>query len=159
MSSFKLKVLIFLSVLFAISPLYAQTGQEREKDIKRYREIFYKELGLSPEQQQRMEENRKNQREEKQRVFEAIKEKRAQLQKRLKEPDISIEKVQPLVNEIKSLQGQLIDFRIKGILSAKETLTEEQFEKLQEMAERRLQKRKKAVNKFKNTKSCCKANR
>ena len=52
------------------------------------------------------------------------------------------QKIEPLANEIKSLQAQLIDSRINGIFAVKEILTPEQFAKFQQMAEKWQKERK-----------------
>jgi Spy/CpxP family protein refolding chaperone len=55
----------------------------------------------------------------------------------LKDPAVTRAKVEPLVNEIKSLQGQLIDQRIGGIFAVKEILTPEQIAQFNQLMEKR----------------------
>jgi Spy/CpxP family protein refolding chaperone len=54
----------------------------------------------------------------------------------MKNPAVTVASVQPLVNEIKSLQTQIIDGRISGIFAVKEILTPEQFAKFQQTTEK-----------------------
>lgn len=127
---------------FALSAAYGQ-GQE---GFKQYSEEQYgkivKELSLAPEQQKSLEENRKAQREEMKKTRSEIKERHAQLREALKNPDVTRAAVEPLVNEIKSLQAQLIDRRIDGIFTVKAILTKEQFVKFQQLMEKQHEKRK-----------------
>ncbi|HOW35533.1 MAG TPA: Spy/CpxP family protein refolding chaperone [Candidatus Omnitrophota bacterium] len=101
-----------------------------------------KELNLTPEQQEKLEANRKAQREETAKLFAAMKEKQAKLKEELTNPAVTKEAVAPIVSEIKSLQEQLTDRRVDGILAVKEILTPEQFEKFQQLTEKRPEKGK-----------------
>ncbi len=144
---------------FAINAVY---GQERsgfkQHGQEQYGNIF-KELNLTPEQQKKLEENRDIQRVEMKKTRSEIKEKHGELRGKLKNPDITRTAVEPLVNEIKSLQLQLIDHRINGIFTVKEILTKEQFIKFQQLIEKLQEKRKEHFwNWFKGRKKACLTN-
>ncbi|KPK97532.1 MAG: hypothetical protein AMJ95_08680 [Omnitrophica WOR_2 bacterium SM23_72] len=128
--------------LLMTGTLYAQPPREKGRPYAGPKDRIIQELNLSPEQQSRLEENRKAQRQEMKRLHDAVKEKNTKLREALKNPGVTREGVQPLTNELKSLQAQLIDSRINGILAVKEILTPEQFSRFNEMMEKRSRPRK-----------------
>ena len=130
--------IIGVAVIFlAVSLLYAQdyndTGAFRRPAGKGQQGAIVKALNLTPEQEHKLQENRKAQRQELAGLMEAIREKQEKLQSELKDPKATRAKLQPLIAEIKSLQVRLIDQRINGIFAVKEILTAEQFAKFQEL--------------------------
>jgi Spy/CpxP family protein refolding chaperone len=128
--------------LFMVSAVYAQTQRAGKPDGGRLKEGIYKELNLTPEQQKKLEENRKEQRQKFSQLRTTMMEKEKQMQQALKDPGVTREKIEPLVKEIKSLQAQLIDQRVSGIFAVKETLTPEQNSKLYQLMEKRKESRK-----------------
>lgn len=153
-------VIIGLAVFFfTVSSVHAQeqgAGMHAEKqrvgksNETRFKEGIYKELNLTPEQQQKLEENRKTHRGKTSQLRTTMMEKEKQLQQALKDPDVSNVKVEPLVNEIKSLQAQLIDQRVSGIFAVKEILTSEQISKLNQLMEKRKEGRKGRFQEWQN---------
>ena len=145
-------VMIGLAVsFFTVSSVYAQeqmigrhaqTQSVGKPDGARLKEGIYKELNLTPEQQKKLEENRKAQREKTSQLRTTMMEKEKQLQQALKDSGVTRVKVEPLVNEIKSLQAQLIDQRVSGIFAVKDILTPEQISKLNQLMEKRKEGRK-----------------
>jgi Spy/CpxP family protein refolding chaperone len=135
----KIKLIIIgLAVFFlTVSSVYAETQNIGKPAGGRLRESIYKELNLTPEQQKKLEENRKAQREKTSQLRTAMQEKERALQQALKDPAVTRDKVEPLVNEIKSLQAQLIDQRVSGIFAVKEILTPEQMGKFNQFMEKR----------------------
>ncbi|MFH0827068.1 MAG: periplasmic heavy metal sensor [Candidatus Omnitrophota bacterium] len=131
-----------VALLFTAGTLYAQPSDKEGKACDEPKGRMFKELNLTQEQQSRLEQNRQTQQQEMKRLHEVVKEKHTKLQESLKNPSVTREGVQPLANEIKSLQAQLIDSRINGIFAVKEILTPEQFARFQEMAEKRQEHRK-----------------
>ncbi|MFH1458074.1 MAG: periplasmic heavy metal sensor [Candidatus Omnitrophota bacterium] len=132
-----------LAVLFlSAGTLYAQPPDKEEGTCDGPKGRMFKELNLTQEQQSRLEQNRKAQRIEMKKLHEAVNEKHAKLQEALKNPSVTRELVQPLADEIKFLQAQLIDHRMNGIFAAKEILTREQFAKFQEKTEKRKEGKK-----------------
>lgn len=137
------RIVIGLAIVFlATSMAYAQLQGGSKQHNDKQRERIFKELNLTPEQQKKLEENRKVQREDIAKLQQAIKEKHAKLQEELKNPGVTRSTVEPLVNDIKSLQAQLIDRRINGIFTVKEILTPEQFVKFQSLIEKQKVNRK-----------------
>ena len=144
-------VIVGLAVsLLAVGSVFAQeqsAGMPEHKqmtgaDAGKIKEGIYKELNLTPEQQQKLEANRKGQREKISQLRTAMMGKEKQMQQALKDPGAPRASVEVLVNEIKSLQGQLIDQRISGILAVKEILSPEQIAKLDQLMEKRKENRK-----------------
>ena len=136
-------VSIGLAVFFLmVSSVYAQEQSAGKPEGSRAKEGIFKELNLTPEQQNKLEENRKAQREKTSQLRERMMEKEKQLQQALKDPGVTKVKVEPLLNEIKSSQAQLIDQRVSGIFAVREILTPEQVSKLTQLMEKRKEGRK-----------------
>jgi Spy/CpxP family protein refolding chaperone len=129
---------IGLMVFFlTVSSVYAETQYSGRSGGGKIKEGIYKDLNLTPEQQKKLEDNRKAQREETTQLRTAMRAKEKELQQALKDPAVTKAGVQPLVNEIKSLQGQLIDHRVSGIFAVKQILTPEQIAKFNQLMEKR----------------------
>ncbi|MCX5703207.1 MAG: Spy/CpxP family protein refolding chaperone [Candidatus Omnitrophica bacterium] len=136
-------VIIGLAVFFLTgSSGYAQMQYQDKPSAGRLKEGIYKELNLTPEQQKKLEANRKAQREKTSQLRTAMREKEKILQQALKDPVVTKVKVEPLVNEIKSLQAQLIDQRVSSIFAVREILTPEQLAKFNQLMEKRKEGRK-----------------
>jgi len=140
----KIKLIIIgLAVVFlTTSTLYAQSQGQMQKRGDEYRGGITKELNLTPEQQDKLAVNRKAQREEVAKLLAAIREKQVKLGEELKNPAVTRAAIEPLANEIKALQAQLIDCRINGIFVVKQILSPEQFAKFGQMTEKRQENRK-----------------
>ena len=114
---------------------YKHYGDEQKRDV-------FKALNLTQEQQKNLEENRNAQREEMKKLRAAMKEKQTQLQQALKDPSTDRVSVEPIVNEIKSLQAQSIELRVNGILAVKNILTPQQYAEFQQIMDKRKEGRK-----------------
>jgi len=131
-------IIIALAVVFlTVSAVYAQTQNPGQDYASGQKKLIFKELNLTPEQQKRLEENRQAQRQEMEKLHTAMKEKQAKLQEALKDPAATIATVEPLANDMKSLQAQLIDHRVNAIFAVKEILTPQQFAKFGQMTQKR----------------------
>lgn len=131
-------VMIGLAALFlTVSSVYAQEQSAGKPDAAKAKEGIFKELNLTPEQHQKLETNRKAHRQKAEQLRTSMMEKEKQLQQVLKDSGATRAKIEPLVNEIKSLQGQLIDQRVSGIFAVKEILTPEQVTQLHQLMEKR----------------------
>ena len=137
MKRIKVIVIGLVAVFLMASAVYAEAQSPGQKRAGWQKERVFKELNLTPEQEKKLEENRKAQGEAMKALFTASKEKEKKLQENLKNPAVTRAAVEPLVKEIKDLQGQLIERRIAGIFAVKEILTPEQFTKFQQMTEKR----------------------
>lgn len=103
--------------------------------FKEKKEAVFKELNLTPEQDKLLKEAKAAHRTEMEELGKALKAKRDALQNALSAPGVTRKQVEPIASEIKSLEAQMVDRRIDGILKIKEILTPEQYQKLQGMKE------------------------
>jgi Spy/CpxP family protein refolding chaperone len=128
--------------LLAFSGAYAQEQNAERPEAAKVREEIYKELNLSAEQNQKLEANRKEQREKMLQLRNRVMGKEKQMRQAIEEAGVSRAGVEQLANELKDLQGQMIDQRVNGIYQVKEILTKEQFAKLNQIMEKRKEKMK-----------------
>jgi Spy/CpxP family protein refolding chaperone len=112
-----------------------QEKGQRYKAWKQRHEDFIKELGLTQEQQDKLDALRKAHREENKDLREALKEKRQALKKELAKPVSDNNAISAIATEMKDIQAQLIDNRINNILQVKEVMTPEQYQKFQQKCE------------------------
>ncbi len=129
------KIVILLAV--AVMAAGAAYAPQKCKDAHQGGDIrgrVFEKLNLTAEQQKSLEGNRKIQREKMKGLRAAMKEKYARLQQTLKEPSADKASVEPIVNEIKALQAQSLEYRVDGILEVKKILTPEQYAQFQQMA-------------------------
>lgn len=102
-------------------------GPAREKAFDK----IVQELGLTVEQQKLIKEQRAERRRKMLDANQELRNKRMQLKQELEKKDVDKGKIQNLVNEIKSLQGQQLELRVADTLAMKEIFTPEQYEKFQ----------------------------
>ncbi|MDD5566401.1 MAG: Spy/CpxP family protein refolding chaperone [Candidatus Omnitrophica bacterium] len=148
MKKTKLLYIGITAVFLAASPMYVFAQEERGRPGDEHKGRLASTLNLTEEQQQKLEVNRKAQRQEMEKLFTAMKDKQKQLQEQLASPAVTQETVTPIANELKSIQAQLIDHRISGILAVKEILTPEQFAKFHQMMEEGKRDRKGRIENF-----------
>ena len=122
--------------LLASAAAFSQPMQEGEgpggmrgRRGDRIMDRLTEELGLSPEQQQQLKEQKKANNEEMKRIHEQLRDKRGALHEQLQKPVTDEAKVNKIVSEMKALQSEQLDQRINSFLGMKEILTPEQFEK------------------------------
>ena len=123
-------------VILAVNTVYALGGDDSKSGDKKDRGGIFKELNLTEEQQQKMKQNRADQRQQTEDLFKSVKEERARLQQALQDPSVTKNKVEPIVAKIKSLEGEIVDNRVSGIFKVKEILTPEQYAKFNEIMEK-----------------------
>jgi len=122
----RIKVLVvgFAIVFFTLSAAYAQGQGKYHQGGQGDKESIFKELNLTPEQKQKLEDNR------------------LKLQEKLNDPAVTRSSVEPLISEIKIIQAELIDHRINGIFAVKAILTPEQFAKFNQLMEKQMKSKK-----------------
>lgn len=147
MKSTKLFVICSAVILLMASALYAQEQGGYNQGGQPRKERIFKELNLTPEQQQKLTDNRSAQHAQMVKLQGAMKEKQEKLREEVKNPAATRSTVDPIVNEIKSLQAQIIDQRINAIFAVKQILTPEQFIKFQQMTEKWQQNKKERMQK------------
>lgn len=133
-------IALVIMALSAAGTVFASSDCQREganKDHKGRMEALVKELNLTADQQRQLEESRTAYRQQAGELRGKIKEKRGALKTALSKPGVTKEGVEPIVAEIKTLQAQMVDQRVDGILSVKKILTPEQFEKMQQKMDKK----------------------
>jgi len=141
-----LTVLALVGILGLTGSANAQTitdlTEDEVKMIQKKREMKEKfkakmkeALGISDEQQQKLEEHRKAHRKQGKQYYGSIKDLKKQLKAELEKLDFDIAKVRGIHGEMKSLKIQMADQRLEGILQVREILTAEQFKKFSELKE------------------------
>ncbi len=92
-------------------------------------ERMMEELGLSEDQQQKLEANREAQIVIGKKLFKGFAEKQKELAEELEKESTNRSAINALAAHLKDIQGQMIDHRIDSVLAVKEILTPEQFQK------------------------------
>ena len=117
-------------------------GQGQEKDGKRAwekmeekREKFIKELGLTPEQEEQIKNLRKEKKEKRGELWIKIQAQRLELKEELEKPTTDRARIDSIIAELNVLMAEKLEQRVEGILSMKETLTPEQYEKFKNKIE------------------------
>ena len=90
------------------------------------------ELGLTPEQQNQIDAQRKKQRKETEALRIKLQARRAVLQEELNKPSVNRAAVSDLVKKVNTIRGDMFSQRIEGILAMKEILTPDQYDELKE---------------------------
>jgi Spy/CpxP family protein refolding chaperone len=134
----RVSVMVLAVVFLAVSAACAQEKGKNHQGEQGKKENIFKELNLTPEQKKKLDENRVAQDQELSKLHSAVREKYEELEKDLKDPAVTKAAVAPLINQIKSLQLQLIDNRINGIFEVKAILTPEQFAKFNQIMEEKI---------------------
>lgn len=141
-------VAVIMASAFALSTAtaFAQFPDDSgyaEKSHKGGKDGLFKELNLTNQQRADIEAYRAKTKEATKALRETLHAKRADLKTELSKPTIDKNKVNSIVSEIKMATGQLIDQRVASILSLKQILTPEQFQKMTAKTEDRKGKRDK----------------
>ena len=123
--------------LFAVQNYsYAFPGGEEGQWSKKWEEKIaeiHKQLGITPQQQERLKAHREQFRSQTKALFQQIKGKKDEISQELQKSNFDINKVRQIHTELKSLQGQMEDNRLEGILEVRKILTPEQFTKFMQM--------------------------
>ncbi|MEW5896020.1 MAG: Spy/CpxP family protein refolding chaperone [Candidatus Omnitrophota bacterium] len=115
-----------------------QDGQGfKGNSIEKIKARVKEELGLDDVQQQKLDEHRAIHREQSRQYIELTKTLREQLKTELEKTDLDIAKIHSIHEQLKTINNQMADHRLEGILQVREILTAEQFNKFFELKERR----------------------
>lgn len=125
-----------VTVLFSLPNAHAQPfceasgngGQHGERKMGN----FIKELDLTAEQQDQMKKQRNEHREKNKKLQARLKIKMFELKQELEKETSDRGKIYSIVAEVNALQRDLLAQRVQGVLSTKEILTPEQFEKFKQ---------------------------
>ncbi len=144
----KTKRVVFVAVVFSLmsSPLVFAASPERgwggKRDImgkmgNRHEKLF-EELNLSEEQKKKLDENKNKYRDQHKALMDQLKEKRALLQKELQNESLDKPKILQIQNDLKTLENQMSDQRLQGVLDVREILTADQYKKFQSRMEEKM---------------------
>jgi Spy/CpxP family protein refolding chaperone len=143
-----LLVVVLVSCLMTALAVYAQEAQEAQSkgEVSEVTkgDKFFDQLNITPEQKQKLKENRQAQRQKMQEVNASLKEKRKDLQEALKDPSATRVSVQGIVDEIKTIQARQTDLRLDGIFSVKDILTVQQYAQFQQLMQTKAGEMRKA---------------
>ncbi|MEI6437155.1 MAG: Spy/CpxP family protein refolding chaperone [Candidatus Omnitrophota bacterium] len=144
--------LILLAGLLAASPVLAQGAapdkpatQEHKGDHKDRAAMMEKtlqELGLTPEQKEKMAALRSGGEGKQKAAFQSIKAKKDELKALLDGPNPDEAKAKALAGEISALESTMMQARIDHIIKLRQILTPEQFKKLEEIRQKHRAERK-----------------
>ena len=141
-TNIKIVTAVIVVAVFVAGNVFAGTecsfSGERDKQHKA-KDAITRELNLSADQQNRLEQERTAHRKAMETLENALKEKKRELQEATARPDINRQQVEPILTQIKRLQSDMTDKRVDGIFAVKGVLSPEQFAKLQSMKEKRVQ--------------------
>ena len=99
-----------------------------------------KALGLTDEQQEQLKEQRYQAKYKKMETRNKIRLEELKLQHELDKKDVDEKALREIVDELKKLQGDMIEQRVDSVLQIKQILTPEQFEKLQTLGKSKKQR-------------------
>ena len=142
-SNIKKAILLVVAATFLLgSTLYAEHGYSGKKGIEYYGkedklESLRGELGITPEQEAKLSEQRKEFKAKNKKLMEGLRSKRKELKEELEKQHMNRARVNKIVKDIKNLTGEKLQNRVDKIVSMKNIFTPEQFEKLQDMMERK----------------------
>ncbi len=104
----------------------------REKMKARMLEVF-KQLDLSPEQEEQLQTHRKNHRGQGREFRENLRAKKEAIRNELQNEELNMEEIYKIHNELKGLLSNKADHILEGILEVRKILTAEQFRKFCEL--------------------------
>ncbi len=129
-----------VGVMLLTSNVYSQPPEDhfnrheemREKMKARMLEVF-KQLDLSPEQEEQLQAHRDNHREQGREFHESLRAKKEAIRNELQKEELNMEEIYKIHNELKGLLSNKADHRLEGILEVRKILTAEQFRKFCEL--------------------------
>ena len=128
-------LLVVATVFLFTSIVYAYHGDKKypKRDSKECRfEKLSEELGLTPEQQAQLEEQREAFKDKRKVLMEKMRAKNKALKEELEKPKVNRDKADKSISDIQALTGEKLRSRVDKIIAMKDILTPEQFEKLQQ---------------------------
>jgi len=128
-----LGVLVYLFCASRQAPPYGK--EEGAFGRMRPGKQFFASLNLTSEQLRMLEENRSRHLELANTLFAQFDEKKGAIRKELQEERLNQEKIFQLAAELKVLQAQMVDERIKGMLEVRKILTPQQFNQFMSKAQ------------------------
>ena len=125
---------------------FGEYAEEKGEYIRKKMERLTKELDLTDEQKAEMQKLREESWAEKKELNNQLKDARKELGEELKKPSSDRGRINNIATKMKNLQGKMIDDRIDHFLAVKEILTDEQFQKFQDLQQERQKKFRKKIS-------------
>lgn len=132
---------IFSAAAFAAEPC-RRHGVKMERGHNEYVRSLMNELDLTPAQQERLLEQRKKQHTQSQQLRVELREKKKALQEELQKPKSDKGTLNRLTEEIKILQGMMLEDRVDGVMELKQTLSPEQYRSFQDKVQQHRKQRR-----------------
>jgi len=154
-------MLVVSIMVLAMSSTYAQDyhkgGKNYPEGIQKNKERLLDELNLTAQQKEQLKEIMKENRGSAVALREQLQASRKALKGELNKVESDTAKINILVTELKNIEGQVVDERVRHILKIKTILTPEQFNKFKEKMEsgknKRMQMMKEKFKVYKNRKA------
>lgn len=138
-------MLVVSVTVLAVSSAYAQDyrkgGKNCPEGVQKNKDRILEELSLTAQQKEQLKEIMKENRSKAVALREQLQVSRNALKDELNKVESDTAKIGILVAELKSIEGQLVDQRVRHILKIKTILTPEQFNKFKEKMEAGKKKR------------------
>jgi Spy/CpxP family protein refolding chaperone len=127
-----------ISAFLFCSAVYAEEGAGKwQHEGKMHHEMDFskmgKDLNLSPEQENKLKENREAHRAQMESLYSQIKTKREEIRTELGKAEFDENKIRQIHAELKDLRSQAEDMRLNAIIEVRKILTVEQFNKFNEL--------------------------
>ncbi|MDD5730808.1 MAG: periplasmic heavy metal sensor [Candidatus Omnitrophica bacterium] len=128
-----LAALVAVIFLAAAASAYANEDNPHKGMRRNYKmDDVMKTLNLSPEQKEKIQKQREDNKQAWSQLNEKLRAKRLELKQELEKPAVDKNRIDAVIGELKTLTGEQLELRVNTILSMKQILTPEQFQKLQE---------------------------
>ena len=123
-------LMIFLLLTFGLTPKIAGAFEDKEMKGKDKRDEVISNMNLTPKQKKEIIETQEIQKDQLGKLRRALRKKRSDLADELGKDKLNFDDIKEVTDDIKDLQGQLIDNRISHFVRMKKILTKEQMNEL-----------------------------
>ena len=124
----------FLSAaVLRADPKEGGDGKKWEERHESHFKEMRDKLGLSPDQEQQLRENRKAHQGKMKALRSENESKREALRSELEKPDLDMGRINALKTDLKDVHNRMDDLRLDGVLAVRKILTPDQFKKFGEM--------------------------
>ncbi|MBP7056366.1 MAG: Spy/CpxP family protein refolding chaperone [Candidatus Omnitrophica bacterium] len=143
-------IAVFTVLFFVLTciPAVSASGEGTEVSVKERpvaenadKEGPFKDLSLTPEQRDKIKAHREEGKSKAKEMHDQMRAKKEELKAEMGKPVTDRAKIDAIAADMKSLSARMIDQRIDRILSLKEILTPEQFQKVNAKMEEKMKKR------------------
>ena len=125
-----------VGAMLLTSNVYSQprgNNTNRHDQMRAKMQEVFKQLNLSPQQEEQLQAHRKNHRGQTGEFRESLKAKKEAIRNELQKEELNMEEIYKIHNELKGLHAKKADHRLEGILEVRKILTAEQFRKFSEL--------------------------